>query len=58
MYSITTFNSVPAKAPAFFVSCDDLLCCLLVSARVLCDQPSCHNCSQLAIIVNIFSFNC
>jgi hypothetical protein len=35
---------------AFIVSWDELCYFLLIVAHVLCEQPSCHNCSDLAIV--------
>jgi hypothetical protein len=43
------FHIVPAITEAFIISLNEVFYSLLISVRVLCYQPSCHNCFQLAI---------
>ena len=49
----TAFPRSPHHNCTFIISCDQLFYFLSISVRVLCYQPSCHNCYHLA---NIFKF--
>ena len=44
------FHIVPTTNEAFIISWGELFYSLPISARVICCQPSCHNCIHLTIV--------
>ena len=51
------FHTVATKRQALIISLDETSNVLLISFRVLCHQPSCHNCFNIAIICKMWQIN-